>query len=235
MFLSSKSIGFIVGFYLENFHWTYIDPKTGLKAVTRFRHYCKKRCCGSACRHCIYKHENVDEDKKKHIRFNSAFFVKMENYDYTDEDVQTWMKAAEALVKEAGELIKANLGKSANLADKTSEEGHASNVLTETDLAVEKLFRDGISKLFKDHEFIGEENEGTQGKIENFTNQPTWIIDPIDGTMNFVHGNPLVCTSVGLAVNRRIVGELLLMWVVVFLIMQIHSLLIRWYCQLSGH
>lgn len=44
------------------------------------------------------------------------------------------------------------------------------------------------------------------GPIKTFTNNPTWIIDPIDGTMNFVHGNPVVCTSIGLAVNRRIVG-----------------------------
>ena len=28
-------------------------------------------------------------------------------------------------------------------------------------------------------------------QIPEFTNYPTWIIDPIDGTMNFVHGNPL--------------------------------------------
>ena len=84
-------------------------------------------------------------------------------------------------------------------------EGHASNVLTETDVAVEKLFRESISALFSDHKFIGEENEGTAGeKIETYSNNPTWIIDPIDGTMNFVHGNPVVCTSVGLAINRRI-------------------------------
>jgi myo-inositol-1(or 4)-monophosphatase len=38
-----------------------------------------------------------------------------------------------------------------------------------------------------------------------FTNKPTWIIDPIDGTMNFVHSNPLVVTSVGLAINKQLV------------------------------
>ena len=41
--------------------------------------------------------------------------------------------------------------------------------------------------------------------VETYSNKPTWIIDPIDGTMNFVHRNPLVCTSVGLAINRRLV------------------------------
>ena len=33
--------------------------------------------------------------------------------------------------------------------------------------------------------------------VKELGNAPTWIIDPIDGTMNFVHSNPLVCTSVG--------------------------------------
>ena len=41
--------------------------------------------------------------------------------------------------------------------------------------------------------------------INAYTNKPTWIIDPIDGTMNFVHSNPLVVTSVGLAINKKLV------------------------------
>jgi fructose-1,6-bisphosphatase/inositol monophosphatase family enzyme len=34
------------------------------------------------------------------------------------------------------------------------------------------------------------------------TDEPTWIIDPVDGTTNFIHGNPLTCVSIGLAVNK---------------------------------
>ena len=47
---------------IEDFHWTYIDPESGNKAITRFRHYLKKTCCGNACRHCIYDHEQVRID-----------------------------------------------------------------------------------------------------------------------------------------------------------------------------
>ena len=36
-----------------------------------------------------------------------------------------------------------------------------------------------------------------QANSSELTDAPTWIIDPIDGTMNFVHSNPLVCTSIG--------------------------------------
>ena len=50
--------------------------------------------------------------------------------------------------------------------------------------------------------FIGEEATGSGTKAE-LTDAPTWIIDPVDGTMNFVHGNPNVCISVGLYVNKQ--------------------------------
>jgi myo-inositol-1(or 4)-monophosphatase len=132
----------------------------------------------------------------------------MEEYKYTDQDVEQWMKAAKELVIVGGELIKDNIGKAKDLSDKSqfSGEGHSTCVLTETDIAVEKLITKGLADQFPDHKFIGEEGDGAKGHLDEFTNFPTWIIDPIDGTMNFVHGNPLVCTSVGLAVNRRIIG-----------------------------
>lgn len=49
--------------------------------------------------------------------------------------------------------------------------------------------------------FIGEESSAEGHKI-TLTDDPTWIIDPIDGTMNFVHGYPNICISIGLLVNK---------------------------------
>lgn len=40
---------------------------------------------------------------------------------------------------------------------------------------------------------------------DELTDSPTWIIDPIDGTVNYVHGNPNVAISVALAVRKEIV------------------------------
>lgn len=37
------------------------------------------------------------------------------------------------------------------------------------------------------------------------TQDPTWLIDPIDGTYNYAHGLPLTCISIGLAINREVV------------------------------
>ncbi|VDN49386.1 unnamed protein product, partial [Gongylonema pulchrum] len=57
------------------------------------------------------------------------------------------------------------------------------DLVTETDQAVEKLLIENISKKFPDHKFIGEESVAGGQKID-YTDAPTWIIDPIDGTTN---------------------------------------------------
>ena len=48
---------------------------------------------------------------------------------------------------------------------------------------------DGLKSNFPNHKFIGEEGTAELGTdaVNEFTDDPTWIIDPIDGTMNFVH------------------------------------------------
>lgn len=76
------------------------------------------------------------------------------------------------------------------------------DLVTETDQQVEKLLIDGLSKQFVDHKFIGEESVagGSQCVL---TDTPTWIIDPIDGTMNFVHSFPHSCISIALFVNQK--------------------------------
>lgn len=51
------------------------------------------------------------------------------------------------------------------------------------------------------YRFIGEESTSL-GKKAELTDAPTWIIDPIDGTMNFVHGLPHTCISVGLHIGK---------------------------------
>ena len=67
-----------------NLHFTYDDPESGLKVLTRLRHFLKGTCCGNACRHCIYNHQNVDPTLSKKKVFNSAFWI--DNPDYIDGD-----------------------------------------------------------------------------------------------------------------------------------------------------
>jgi myo-inositol-1(or 4)-monophosphatase len=58
----------------------------------------------------------------------------------------------------------------------------------------------GLLKAFPDDAFLGEE-----GGSQNAGGDALWIIDPIDGTSNFLAGIPLWCVSVGLVIGRRAV------------------------------
>ncbi|KAK0081618.1 hypothetical protein PV325_011862 [Microctonus aethiopoides] len=101
------------------------------------------------------------------------------------------------LVKQAGTIIREKINRPKDVMVKSCEV----DLVTETDKQVEKLFMDGISAKFPDHRFIGEETTSDGAKIQ-LTDAPTWIIDPIDGTMNFVHGLPHTCISVALVINK---------------------------------
>lgn len=75
------------------------------------------------------------------------------------------------------------------------------DLVTETDKAVEELLINNLHEKFPSHKFIGEESVAAGEKCQ-LTSDPTWIIDPIDGTMNFVHGFPHCCISIALFVNE---------------------------------
>ncbi|CAO1360406.1 unnamed protein product [Diamesa serratosioi] len=102
-----------------------------------------------------------------------------------------------SLVEEGGNLVA-----SRNFERKTVQiKSHNTDFVTETDQQVEKLLMNGIRKEFPEHQFIGEE-ETSEGKKVLLTDAPTWIIDPIDGTMNFVHSFPHSSISIALLVNK---------------------------------
>ena len=75
---------------VKNLHFTYDDPDTGLKVITRLRHFLKGTCCGNACRHCVYDHQNVDAKLKEKRLFNSAFWIDDPNFVESEEDEQFW-------------------------------------------------------------------------------------------------------------------------------------------------
>ncbi|XP_008470898.1 inositol monophosphatase 1 [Diaphorina citri] len=101
------------------------------------------------------------------------------------------------LAKECGELVRERNKQK----KKVEEKLNAVDLVTETDKEVEKRLIAGISEKYPDHKFIGEESTADGIKCE-LTSNPTWIIDPIDGTMNFVHGYPNFCISIGYVVDK---------------------------------
>ena len=73
--------------------------------------------------------------------------------------------------------------------------------MTETDQEVETLLISGLRERFSDTKFIGEESVAAGSRCV-LTAEPTWIIDPIDGTTNFVSSNPNMCTILGYMVDK---------------------------------
>ncbi|KAH0837881.1 myo-inositol-monophosphatase [Lanmaoa asiatica] len=71
-----------------------------------------------------------------------------------------------------------------------------------TTVAVENLVMGEIKKAYPAFKFIGEESFST-GTRPELTDEPTFCVDPIDGTTNFVHGFPFCCVSLGLIYQKR--------------------------------
>ena len=76
--------------------------------------------------------------------------------------------------------------------------------VTEADLAVEAQLRLLIARSWPDHNILGEE-EGLSaaGGGAAIPGAPTWILDPIDGTHNYMNGIPIWATLIGLRIDER--------------------------------
>uniref|UniRef100_A0A0C9QN68 Inositol-1-monophosphatase n=1 Tax=Wollemia nobilis TaxID=56998 RepID=A0A0C9QN68_9CONI len=103
--------------------------------------------------------------------------------------------AVEAAIR-AGKMISTNF-----YEEKTVEHKGQVDLVTETDKACEELVFNFLKEKYPDHKFIGEETSSVYGTAE-LTDDPTWIIDPVDGTTNFVHRFPFVCISIGLTIRK---------------------------------
>ncbi|XP_068437693.1 inositol monophosphatase 1-like [Clinocottus analis] len=103
------------------------------------------------------------------------------------------------VTKKAGQMIREALQKDIAVMQKSSPV----DLVTETDQKVERLIISSIKEKYPTHSFIGEESVAA-GAPSVLTDDPTWIIDPIDGTTNFVHRFPFVSVSIGFTVKKEI-------------------------------
>ena len=103
-------------------------------------------------------------------------------------------KASKSLIRDFGEVEKLQV----------SIKG-PSDFVTNADLKAEKIIIEELTKSRKNYSIISEEGGGQTNKdIEN-----VWIIDPIDGTTNFMHGVPHFSISIALKSNNEIVSGLI--------------------------
>ena len=73
--------------------------------------------------------------------------------------------------------------------------------VTEVDHASEAVVIETLLGAYPDHAIWAEESGKTHGKQGS---DQVWIIDPLDGTTNFIHGFPVYCVSIALAVKGKI-------------------------------
>jgi myo-inositol-1(or 4)-monophosphatase len=107
-------------------------------------------------------------------------------YPYNGKQMlQTAIDAA----TEAGTFLRNSAGTALTIERKSS----SIDPVTQIDRAAEKIIVDIIRGRYPDHSILGEEGGGSEG-----TSPYRWIIDPLDGTVNFTHGLPIFCVSIGL-------------------------------------
>lgn len=104
-------------------------------------------------------------------------------------------KVARAAAFEAGDLICQRMG---SISFSHVEAKAPFDYVTAVDKQAESLILDRITRHFPDHSIMSEEtpSEGLQGGI-------SWVIDPLDGTANFIHGFPFVAVSIAVCEEKR--------------------------------
>lgn len=103
---------------------------------------------------------------------------------------------AEAAARAAGQVIRTALDHRVGTQAYATKDG-AIDLLTEVDLAAEQAVRTHLAAATPAVPVLAEEGGGATHA------QTRWIVDPIDGTTNFVHGFPGFCTSIGLQVDGQ--------------------------------
>ncbi|GAB4240222.1 MAG: inositol monophosphatase family protein [Acidobacteriota bacterium] len=107
-------------------------------------------------------------------------------------EVQEAFELACSLARDAGRLVVAR----SRDRFAVHKKGRV-NLVTEVDLASERLITEAVQRHFPGHQILAEE-AGFSGGVGDLL----WIVDPLDGTTNFAHGYPFFCVSIALASSR---------------------------------
>ncbi len=107
------------------------------------------------------------------------------------DESTAYLDLAIRLAREAGLYALAEQKKGLVVERKTNQ----FDLVTNVDKHNEIFIQSEIAKIYPDHEYLGEEGANTTTSSE-----VRWIVDPIDGTINFAHGLPIWCVSIGVEV-----------------------------------
>ncbi len=107
-----------------------------------------------------------------------------------EKQLQQYLIEAQKTIKETSKYI---ISQALRLHEIEPKEKSLNNLVSEVDITAEHMLVEMLSKVLPEAGFITEENSTLQQKKEF-----TWVIDPLDGTTNFLHGLPFYSISVGL-------------------------------------
>jgi len=110
------------------------------------------------------------------------------------ENVDAYLEVAVRAARRAGEVLQDYVGRF------SVREKAPADLVTSADLAAQQAVQDTVAEAFPDHDFMGEEENGPP--LGEATHR--WIVDPLDGTTNYVHRIPFYCTSVALEIEGRL-------------------------------
>ncbi|XP_017053253.1 inositol monophosphatase 2 [Drosophila ficusphila] len=124
------------------------------------------------------------------------------SYEISEEKLREYYQVSLDLVKKCGPLFLEGFQK-----PKTDYEVKSAfyDLVTVYDRQIEATLAEGLLKAFPESKIIGEEALADAKTQPELTDDPTWIIDPIDGTNNYVRKIPHCCISVGLSINKELV------------------------------
>lgn len=101
--------------------------------------------------------------------------------------------------RDAGRVLAERFGRKLNISNKSELD-----LVTEADLASERLIIDRIKTTHPRHAILAEESGASAPVGREAQSEWRWIIDPLDGTTNYAHGYPCFCVSIGLEHNGRL-------------------------------
>jgi len=123
------------------------------------------------------------------------------------EVVTTYVEVGEAAAREAGRMLREKCG------HVLVREKAPKDLVTEADMASQELIFEAIHRAFPTHQLLGEEdletdssgNDERVGRAPNEGGEFCWIVDPLDGTLNYVHQLPNYCVSIALRQGEKVI------------------------------
>lgn len=107
-----------------------------------------------------------------------------------------YLRSAEEAARLAGQVLRSWASKI------TVREKSRANLVTEADTASQEAIHDFLRRRYPQHQFLGEEDLASGHADSPYR----WVIDPLDGTTNYVHGFPYYAVSIGLEHERELVA-----------------------------